>query len=336
MKRAYLFALALIIGFACTTAKKIEEKSLSALTVKGKDIINSEGQVTRLEGVSFSDPDKLEKDGHWNLAYFKEASDWGCNVVRFAIHPRAWRERGEETYLALLDQGVQWATETGMYVIMDWHSIGNLKDDKYFQEMYNTSWDETVAFWKAIANRYKGNTTAALYELFNEPTDYNGTLGELSWSTWKPLVEKLIDEINAIDDQKIILVAGMNWGYLLDEVLDNPVDRPNVAYVTHPYPQKRDQPWEPQWENDWGKVADRYPIVATEFGFVGKGERGEHIPCIGDETYGEAIIGFFDQKGISYTVWVFDPHWSPALLEDYNFVPTRQGRFFKSVLQRAK
>lgn len=324
----------LFAAYSCTAPKSKVANGLPALKVKGNVFINEEGQTVRLEGVSFADPDKLEKDGHWNLEFFQEASNWGCNVVRFAIHPGAWRERGREDYLRLLDQGMDWATETGMYVILDWHSIGNLVHVKFPSDRYATTMEETVDFWKTMAERYKGNTTAALFELFNEPTDDKGKLGALSWETWKPLIEDIIEEINTVDDQKIYLVAGMDWGYLLDEVIENPVKHPNVAYVSHPYPQKREQPWEPKWEEDFGKVAAHYPIVATEFGFVGAGERGEHIPVVGDETYAEAIIAFFDERGISYTVWCFDPHWSPAMLEDYDFTPSRQGRFFKEVLQR--
>ena len=334
MRLLSFITLFLIFCTAGIAVNSISKSTLPALKVTGKNFTDEHNKIVRLEGVSFADPDKLEKDGHWNLAFFQEARNWGCNVVRFAIHPAAWRERGKEDYLQLLDQGMTWATQTGMYVILDWHSIGNLNEEKFFKPMYNTTWEETLNFWKTMAIHYKGNTTAALFELFNEPTNINGQLGNLSWDSWKIKMEKLIDEINAIDDQKIHLVAGMDWAYLLDEVLENPVNRSNVAYITHPYPQKRNQPWEPQWEEDWGKVADHYPIIATEFGFVGAGERGEHIPCIGDEIYGEAIINFFDKKGISYTVWVFDPHWSPAMLEDYNFTPTRQGRFFKKILQR--
>jgi hypothetical protein len=126
----------------------------------------------------------------------------------------------------------------------------------------------------------------------------------------------------------------MNWGYFLDEVLENPVDRKNVAYSSHPYPQKREKPWEPQWEKDWGKVADKFPIIATEFGFMGADERGAHIPCIADESYGEAIINYMDKKGVSYTLWCFDPNWPPTLITDWDFTPSRQGRFFKEVLSK--
>ncbi|MDX9747655.1 MAG: glycoside hydrolase family 5 protein [Paludibacter sp.] len=331
-KNNVIVLLSIMIFTACTNKENLITNSLPELQVKGNVFTNSNGEVIVLKGVSFSDPDKLEKEGQWNLRFFREARDWGSNIVRFPIHPYTWRYRGAEPYIQILDQGIEWATQLGMYVIIDWHSIGNMPADKYPHFNYATSWNETVAFWKKIAERYKGNTTVAFFELFNEPTEQGAPL---NWETWRPMMENLIDEINTVDSTKIYLVAGMNWAYLLDEVIENPVNRPNVAYVTHPYPQKREQPWEPQWEADWGKVADHYPIVATEFGYVVEGARGEHIPVVGDETYGNAIIDYFDKKGVSYTVWCFDPSWSPALLDDFDFKPSpRQGVFFKEVLQR--
>lgn len=307
-------------------------EGLPAIKVDGKNFVNESGEVVRFTGVSFSDPDKLEKDGQWTRRYFEEAKNWGCNIVRFAVHPPRLNERGWDNYFALMDKGINWASELGMYVIIDWHSIGNLNTEKWARPIYLTTWDETVKFWQKTAERYKGNTTVAFFELYNEPTSQGGDLGELSWATWRPTMEKLIDEINKVDDQKVYLVAGMNWGYFLDETVKNPVDRKNVAYVTHPYPQKRNQPWEPQWEKDWGHVADHYPVMATEFGFMGADERGAHIPCISDESYGEAIMDYFKRKGISYTIWCFDPHWGPTLISDWNYTPSRQGRFFKKIM----
>ncbi len=326
-----LLNILLITVFLCT-ALFAESKTLPKIKVEGKNIVTENGEVFRLKGVSFSDPDKLENDGQWNKKYFQEAKNWGCDVVRFAIHPTALNNRGWEAYFDLVDKGVNWATELEMYVIIDWHSIGNLNTEKYTNKMYVTTWDETVKFWQTTAKRYKGNSTVAVYELFNEPTDEGGKLGELTWKTWRPTLEKLIDEIAKTDNEKIFLVAGMNWGYFLDEVIENPVNRKNVAYSSHPYPQKRNKPWEPQWEKDWGGVADKYPIIATEFGFMGADERGAHIPCISDESYGEAIMNYFDKKGISYTLWCFDPNWPPTLITDWNFTPSRQGKYFKAVL----
>jgi len=327
-----LIVLFLLFGFlACD--KNIEKVSepLPALSVKGKDFVDASESIVRLEGVSFADPDKLEREGRWDERIFQEARDWGSNVIRFAIHPYTWRYRGSEAYLEMLDQGVEWATQNELYVIIDWHSIGNMVSDVYPHFNYATSWKETLQFWQLIAERYKGNTTVALYELFNEPTAQGAYL---TWESWRPVMEELIDSIDVIDPAKIKLVAGMNWAYLLDEVLQDPVARPNVAYVSHPYPQKREQPWEDAWESDFGHLAEHYPIVATEFGFVIEGERGEHIPVIGDEEYGQAIIDFFDERGISYTLWCFDPLWSPAVFEDWDFNLSRQGAFFKGVMER--
>ena len=51
--------------------------------------------------------------------FFEEMKHWGANVMRLPIHPRAWRKRGTPDYLNLLDQGVAWATELGLYFIID-------------------------------------------------------------------------------------------------------------------------------------------------------------------------------------------------------------------------
>ena len=310
------------------------ETKVEKLSVNGKNIVNESGEVVRLTGVSFSDPDKLDKDGQWNMRYFKEAKNWGCNVVRFPVHPPRLNDRGWDEYFALLDKGVAMAEELGMYVILDWHVIGNMSEDRWFLPIYDTTFEETRKFWKKAAEHFKGNPTVAVYELYNEPTHKNNELGDLSWNKLRTIHETIIDDITAIDDEKIFLVAGMNWGYFLDEVIENPVQRKNVAYATHPYPQKEEAPWEDKWEKSWGHVADTYPIIATEFGFMPETEPGAHIPCIADEVYGEAIMNYFDKKGISFTLWSFDPQWSPTLILDWDFTLSEQGKFFKPVLQK--
>lgn len=108
-----------------------------------------------------------------------------------------------------------------------------------------------------------------------------------------------------------------------------------MAYVSHPYPMKRQKPWEPSWTADRGFVAQKYPVILTEIGFCGPEEKGAHVPVISDDSYGDAITAYCEQNGISYVVWVFDPQWSPMLISDWHFPPTRQGRYFKAALQQA-
>lgn len=326
----YMSLLAATGSYAQTSVE------LTQVSVRGNKFVTADGKEIVFRGLDTSDPDKLSKDGHWNKRYFEEMKAWGANIVRFPVHPSAWRRQGQENYLKLLDQGVQWAKELGMYVIIDWHSIGNLRSELYQHPMYETTRKETYEFWRTMAMHYKDNTAVAFFELFNEPTVFNGQLGVCSWSDWKAMMEEVIIIVRANGARAVPLVAGFNWAYDLTEIAKDPVKAEGIAYVSHPYPMKREKPWETKWSNDWGYVAEKYPVFLTEIGFCGPDDKGAHIPVISDESYGDAITGYCAEKGISYTVWVFDPNWSPMLFSDWDFTPTRQGRYFKNALQKNK
>jgi len=326
----FILLLTLIIAFGGAAIAQ-EEDRLPLISVVGNTFVDENGNEIIFRGVSTADPDKIEKEGIWNRELFAELKDWGVNVVRFPVHPTAWRERGEQNYLELLDSGIELASELGMYVIIDWHSMGNLKTELFFKSMYVTTKTETFRFWKTIASRYIDNPTVAFYELFNEPTRDGGRLGKITWQQHKELMEEIIGIIYAHDDTVIPLVAGYNWAYELEDVVDDPISYPGVAYVTHPYPQKQGgKPWLDKWEKSWGHVADYYPVIATEFGFMTADGRGAHVPVIVEDLeYGETIVDYFSKKGISWVAWVFDPHWSPQMIDNWDYEPTMQGEFFK-------
>ena len=199
--------------------------------------------------------------------------------------------------------------------------------------MYQTTMKETLKFWKIIAKKYGDHPTVAFYELFNEPTLQGGKLGACSWDEWKEMMEKVIQKIRKKGGKGVPLVAGFNWAYDLTAAWESPIDAAGIGYVSHPYPQKREAPWAAKWTEDWGKMKAKYPLILTEVGFCEPEARGAHIPVISDESYGDAITDYCDKKDISYVVWVFDPLWSPMLFLDWEFTPTRQGRYFKQKLQ---
>lgn len=306
------------------------------ISVEDNHFVDEFGKTMVFRGVNTSDPNKLARDGHWDRRYLEEIKNWGASIVRFPVHPRAWRERGQKDYIALLDQGVEWATELGMYVIIDWHVIGNLRTEMYQNPGYETTKKETYEFWRTMARHYRDNTTVAFFELFNEPTLINGQLGTCTWTEWMAINEEMITIIRAHNCPAIPLVAGFNWAYDLTPINREPIHAEGIAYVSHPYPMKRDKPWEPKWTIDWGFAAGKYPLILTEVGFCGADDQGAHIPVISDESYGEALTKYCDERGISYVVWVFDPNWAPMLIEDWDFTPTRQGRYFKNVLHNYK
>ena len=321
----------LIFSFSIFVNILFAQKDISKISVKGNSFINEKKDTIIFRGYNTSDPDKLQNQGYWTKSYFTQIKNWGANIVRFPVHPSAWKKRGKENYLKLLDDGIKWATELNMYVIIDWHSIGNLKTQMYHHNRYDTTLKETFDFWRTIAVKYGKNNTVAFYELFNEPTTNNQTMGRISWGEWKEINEEMIVIIRANGGEGIPLIAGFNWAYDLTSVRENPIDAKEIAYVSHPYPQKREKPWEEKWTEDWGFVKDKYPLILTEIGFSHSEDEGAHIPVINDDdTYGTAITNYCDEKEISYVIWVFDAQWAPKLFEDFKtYKPSRHGKFFK-------
>ena len=309
--------------------KSPDATKLPLISVRGNHFVDPQGNPVLFRGLSISDPDKIEHQGHWNRELFVKVQQTGAKLIRIPVHPIAWRERTPEKYLALLDQAVEWCTELGMYIDIDWHSIGNLNSRLFQDPMYNTSPGETFNFWRIVAHHYAGNHTVAFFELFNEPTSYSDQLGRISWDEWKHTNEDLIALTRAYDPGKIQLVAGFDWAYDLTALHDRPIAAEGIGYVTHPYPNKRSKPWEPKWEEDFGFAAGRYPIIATEIGFwSGPGANPDSA------DYGPSIIKYLEGRGISWLAWVYDPEWDPSLISSWDtYAPTDSGKFFFSAMQ---
>jgi endoglucanase len=312
------------------------QTTASLLRVQGNRIINNAGEAVVLRGLALADPDQLLRDGHWDAEYFRQAHDWGAKVVRIPIHPRYWRDRGPEAYLSLLDQGIEWSKQSNMYVILDWHSIGDLVSGVFDNSwgIYPTTLSETLDFWRRVARRYRNEPQVAFYEIFNEPTQYvDGRDTGTSWSQWRRIAGQIVAMICDVNPDAIAIVGGLDWAYDLQPVAADPVQHPNVVYAVHPYPQKRPEPWETYWEADFGALTAQYPVFATEFGF----ETAEQTPggsvAVATVEYGRRIIRFLEERNISWTVWCFHPTWGPTLLADWNYTPTRPaGEFFRGVL----
>jgi endoglucanase len=304
-------------------------RKLPLISVRGNRFVGPDGNAILFRGVSISDPDKIEGQGHWGRGHFVHVRETGARLVRIPVHPVAWRERTPARYLVLLDSAVTWCATLDMYVIIDWHTIGNLKNELFQDPMYNTSKAETFAFWRTMAAHFRGHTTVAFYELFNEPTLYFNRLGRMSWDEWKKINEDLICLIRAYDAEKIPLVAGFDWAYDLTPLRINPVEAERIAYVTHPYPHKRTKPWEPKWEEDFGFAADQFPLIATEIGFTaGRGQMADNA------DYGSAILTYLEGRGISWVAWVYDPEWGPPMLRSWDsYALTESGEFFSRAMQ---
>jgi hypothetical protein len=311
------------------------QRPQSPIRVDANHFVNEAGATVVFQGVNIEDPDDLERNGHWNRGLFEAIASWNANVVRVPVHPPRFRRRGAQHYFELLDQAVLWANELDLYLIIDWHSIGNLLKQRFQDPQYDTSEPETVQFWRSVASRYQKVPTVALYELFNEPTfGPKGRLGSSSWPDWKHLNERLIDVIREHNPHAIALVAGFDWAYDLRPVADAPIERPGVAYVAHPYPGKTRPPYAAKWDESFGFVSEHYPLIATEIGYMLPDAPGAHVPAIDTGNYGGEITYYLARKGASWVAWCFSPSWSPTLISDWSFTPNDAGNHFRTVMKQ--
>ncbi len=192
-----------------------------------------------------------------NKEAFQSLRDtWNINCVRLVLYPRDYNgycNGGNQSDLfQLMCDGVEYATELGMYVLVDWH-VHN----------YNPAetQDEAIKFLGKIATKYK-NYDNVLYEICNEPT---GT----PWSSLKTYAEAVIPVIREQDSNAIIIVGTNTWSQDIHEVGNQrPADSSgkkydNIMYTFHFYANTHTQDLRNRVEKC---INDGLPVFITEFG----------------------------------------------------------------------
>lgn len=192
------------------------------LQVSGTKLTDESGNIIQLRGVSTHGiswfPDYVNYDAFATLR-----DDWGANVVRIAMYPEEYNgylSGGDKDSLKqIIDNGVNYATELGMYVIIDWHVL-NYAPSRHTQEACD--------FFAEMASKYSGHDNV-IYEICNEPVgaDWNSDI--------KPYAETVIGTIRQFDDHSLILVGTNTWSQDVDSVVGNTLDDGNVMYVAHFY-----------------------------------------------------------------------------------------------------
>lgn len=192
------------------------------LQVSGTKLTDESGNIIQLRGVSTHGiswfPDYVNYDAFATLR-----NDWGANVVRIAMYPEEYNgylSGGDKAALKqIIDNGVNYATELGMYVIIDWHVL-NYAPSRHTQEACD--------FFAEMASKYSGHDNV-IYEICNEPVgaDWNSDI--------KPYAETVIGTIRQFDNHALILVGTNTWSQDVDSVVGNTLDDGNVMYVAHFY-----------------------------------------------------------------------------------------------------
>lgn len=276
------------------------------------------------------------------------AKSWGINAVRVPFHPVTIRHAGRGDWINGLENVVSelnWilmaAEALGLYVIVDFHSIGMPAlgncffdfDEEPYLDLYRTDQDEIESFWEMISLRFGSHPQLVAFEVFNEAT--NGTaFGSLKdWTLHANWSENLIRQIirpNSPDT--MVIVGGLHFGYDLEFVSERSINDSNVAYSSHPYPHHSQTK---SWDRAIGKTAQRFPVLLTELGFSKDGFFGRDHHR-GFRDWELEIQSYADQRQLSYFAWNFSHSWEPTLLKNANgFVANEAGAFFRDWFRAA-
>ena len=209
----------------------------------------------------------------------------GVNVVRLALYTAEYNgycEGGDKNYLRnLVKQGVQAATDLGLYVIIDWHILADQTPHKYKAD--------AIEFFREMSSTYK-NYENVIYEICNEPN------GNTSWSDIKSYAKEIIPIIRANDKDAIIIVGTPTWSQDVDIASkDKITGYNNIMYSLHFYAATHKQ-----WLRDKAQKAinNGCALFVSEFRICDASGSGGI-----DVNEANKWIEFLNKNNISYVGW---------------------------------
>lgn len=254
------------------------------LQVVGTQLVDQYGNPYQLKGASTHGmawfPQYVSYD---TFKYLKES--FGVNVVRLAMYTaeyNGYSEGGDKNYLKnLVKQGVQAATDLGLYVIIDWHILADQTPHKYKAD--------AIQFFSEMSSTYK-NYDNVIYEICNEPN------GSTSWADIKAYANEIIPIIRANDSDAIIIVGTPTWSQDVDLAgQDKITGYNNIMYGLHFYAATHKQ-----WLRDKAQAAinNGCALFVSEFSICDASGNGGI-----DVNEANKWIEFLNKNNISYVGW---------------------------------
>ena len=322
----------------------VDATALPGLSISGTNI-TANGQTIRLRGVNMSDPFWARSwygATYTTADYAALAQDWNANVVRISIFPTQWKNMDRATLLAGLDQEIDAALNSGMYVVISWHVIG--WPDGYYQpaccgnaaDTYDSSMSVATSFWTQMAQTY-GSDTRIIFDLWNEPvhpddfTLYGSTPNPL-WPELKLMYESLIQTVRSNGGQNIVLATGNRWASWLVGIKDNPLTDSKVVYAYHKY-SVEGLNTVTEWNRDTGGLIGIKPVIVSEWGYEDTDVTNPTWPG-SQASYGDAFTQWMESNHLSNLAWMYHHDWTPALLQS-NGSLTIYGNFVQNYLNTA-
>lgn len=289
MEKKRRFGLQIIAAFLfvllfCIPAGATPVSEHGVLSVKGSHLVDAKGNIVQLKGVSTHGiawvPEYINKKAFKSLR-----DDWGANTVRLAMYTEEYGgycSNGSKSALKKkVQEGVQAATDLGMYVIIDWHVLSDQNPNKHKKE--------AIAFFEEMAKKYK-NQKNVIYEICNEPN------GGTSWSQVKSYAQAVIKEIRAIDRNAVILIGTTTWSQDVDTAAKNPIKGyQNLMYTFHFYAATHKDAYRKKLES---AVKAGLPVFVSEYGICDASGSGSINQSEADKWF-----ALLNRYKISYMAW---------------------------------
>ena len=222
-----------------------------ALHVENGKLTGADGNTVQLYGMSTHGiawfPQYINYDSFRTLR-----DDWNTNCIRLAMYTAEYGGYcvggDKEQLKQLVRDGVSYATELGMYVIVDWHILSDCDP--------NQNKDEAIAFFREMSEAFADNDNV-LYEICNEPN--SGT----SWDSIKSYAEEVIPVIREQKPDAVILVGTPTWSQEIDKSAASPLTFDNIMYTLHFYAGTHKDDLRNRLETC---AQNNLPVFVSEFG----------------------------------------------------------------------
>ena len=255
-----------------------------ALRVQDGRLTDQNGAPVQLRGISTHGlawfPEYVNEDCFRQLR-----QEWQANVIRLALYTAesgGYCTDGDRAALwKLVQDGVSYATQQDMYVIIDWHVLSEQNPNVYLEQ--------AKAFFADAAECY-ADYDNVLYEICNEPN------GQTGWSDIKSYAEAVIPVIREKDGDSIILIGTPNWSQAVEQAAADPIEGyDNLMYTLHFYAATHKD----ELRKSLTAASEAgLPVFVSEYGICDASGNGAI-----DEEQAQKWIDTMDSLGVSYVAW---------------------------------
>ena len=254
-----------------------------ALSVDGADLVDENGEKFQLYGMSTHGiawfPDYVNYD---TFKYLRD--EWGTNCIRLAMYTHENGGYGsdgdKEALKTLVKNGVDYATQLGMYVIIDWHVLNEKSPMVYIEESKD--------FFEEMSSLYKDYDNV-IYEICNEPNS------NANWSVIKEYANEIIPIIRNNDENSIVICGTPTWSQDIHRASAERLEFDNVMYALHFYAATH---------KDWLRnrmetcINEGLPVFISEFGICDASGNGNV-----DIEQANAWKDIIEKYNVSFMCW---------------------------------